>query len=97
MELAGAGGYDGGDLLAQAKTDAVQAIFDANATEAIEKGVFGSPTFIVDGELIWGKTGSNMSRRRCKASLFTHPIHKLHHQSEGPCLGTTRSKNRSSF
>ena len=55
MDIAGSCGYAGGDLLAQAKTDAVQAVFDANTTEASEKGVFGSPSFIVEGELFWGQ------------------------------------------
>jgi 2-hydroxychromene-2-carboxylate isomerase len=59
MELAGSCGYEGGDLLAQAKSDAIQAVFEANTAEAIEKGVFGSRTFIVDGELFWGQDRLN--------------------------------------
>ena len=55
IELATSCGYDGGDLLTQAKSDAIQAVLEANTAEAIEKGVFGSPTFIVDGELFWGQ------------------------------------------
>jgi 2-hydroxychromene-2-carboxylate isomerase len=54
-KLAQSCGFGGGDLLARAKSDAVQAIFDANTSEASEKGVFGSPSFIVEGELFWGQ------------------------------------------
>ena len=59
VDIAGSCGFEGGDLLAQAKTDAVQAVFDANTAEAIEKGVFGSPSFIVEGELFWGQDRLN--------------------------------------
>lgn len=59
MDIAMSCGFEGGDLLALAKTDAVQAVFDANTTEAIEKGVFGSPSFIVEGELFWGQDRLN--------------------------------------
>lgn len=55
VDIAGSCGFDGEDLLAQAKSDAIQAIFAANTAEAIENGVFGSPTFVVDGELFWGQ------------------------------------------
>jgi 2-hydroxychromene-2-carboxylate isomerase len=48
-------GFDGEDLVGQADSDAVQAIFEANTKEAIEKNVFGSPSFFVDGELFWGQ------------------------------------------
>ena len=54
-EIANLSGFDGSDLLAQAKTKTVQSIFDANTTEASKKGVFGSPSFIVEGELYWGQ------------------------------------------
>lgn len=55
VEIAASCGYDGSDLLDQAKSDSVQAIFSANTGDAIAKGVFGSPSFIVDGELFWGQ------------------------------------------
>ena len=33
----------------------MQSEYDANTQAAIEDGVFGMPTFVVDGELFWGK------------------------------------------
>lgn len=33
----------------------VQKQYDANTQEAIDIGVFGSPTYVMDGELFWGQ------------------------------------------
>lgn len=33
----------------------VQKQYDANTQEAIDVGVFGSPTYVIDGELFWGQ------------------------------------------
>lgn len=54
-DIADACGFDGQALLVQANSDAPQATFDANTAEAIEKGAWGSPSYIVDGELFWGQ------------------------------------------
>lgn len=54
-ELAKACGYDGEALVTQAGSAPVKAAFAANTTEAINKGVFGSPSFVVDGEVFWGQ------------------------------------------
>jgi 2-hydroxychromene-2-carboxylate isomerase len=29
--------------------------FDAYTQEAIERGVFGAPSYVVDGEIFWGQ------------------------------------------
>lgn len=41
--------------LAQAHGDDIQARYDAHTQAAIEAGVFGAPTYVVDGELFWGQ------------------------------------------
>ena len=33
----------------------IQKQYDANTQEAIDIGVFGSPTYVIDGELFWGQ------------------------------------------
>lgn len=53
------------ELLAENQLDAaclelshnadVQKQYDANTQEAIDIGVFGSPTYVIDGELFWGQ------------------------------------------
>lgn len=41
--------------LAQAESVDVQAAYDAYTDSAIELGVFGAPTYVLDGELFWGQ------------------------------------------
>ncbi len=43
------------DMLEQAGSDAVQAQLDANTAEAIDKAMFGSPTYVVGGDLFYGQ------------------------------------------
>jgi 2-hydroxychromene-2-carboxylate isomerase len=53
------------DLLTEKQLDAVclevsrsaevQKRYDANTQEAIDVGVFGSPAYVIDGELFWGQ------------------------------------------
>jgi hypothetical protein len=46
------------------QTPAVKEALLANTQRAVERGTFGSPTFFVDGEIYFGKTGCATSRRR---------------------------------
>jgi 2-hydroxychromene-2-carboxylate isomerase len=52
--LADAAGFDGTALLAQAATPEVKQALAAATDEAIAQGIFGVPTFRLDGELFWG-------------------------------------------
>ena len=47
--------YDGAALLVAERSDRVLALYRQFSTEADELGVFGAPTFVVDGELFWGQ------------------------------------------
>ncbi|GGL80247.1 2-hydroxychromene-2-carboxylate isomerase [Wenxinia marina] len=49
-----AAGQDAARVLADAGSDRVAAALDAATDEAMALGVFGSPTFVVDGEVFWG-------------------------------------------
>ncbi|MFQ5958953.1 MAG: 2-hydroxychromene-2-carboxylate isomerase [Alphaproteobacteria bacterium] len=53
--IAGENGLDGDALLAAADTGAVADEYAADTAEAIERGVFGAPTYIYEGELFWGQ------------------------------------------
>lgn len=55
LQIAREQGTDGPALLASAQEQAVQNEYDANTDRAIEQGVFGMPTFVVDDELFWGQ------------------------------------------
>jgi 2-hydroxychromene-2-carboxylate isomerase len=52
--LADAAGFDGQDLLARAATPDVKQALAAATEMAIADGVFGVPTYRLDGELFWG-------------------------------------------
>jgi len=46
---------DDSGLLAAAETPPIIAAYAANTAEAIASGVFGAPTYIVEGEMFWGQ------------------------------------------
>jgi len=48
-------GPDGKKLLALAETPAVAERYAADTRQAIARGVFGAPTFVVGDELFWGQ------------------------------------------
>jgi 2-hydroxychromene-2-carboxylate isomerase len=50
--------------LADAQTDAVQARYDADSQHAIDLGVFGAPSYVLDGELFWGQDRLDFLQRR---------------------------------
>jgi 2-hydroxychromene-2-carboxylate isomerase len=47
-------GQDANRVLALAQSDETRAALMAETTSARELGIFGSPSFVVDGELFWG-------------------------------------------
>ncbi|MFT3802031.1 MAG: 2-hydroxychromene-2-carboxylate isomerase [Burkholderiaceae bacterium] len=55
IAIADANGYDGRALQAAETTQAVQDAYRAYSDEAVRLGVFGSPTFVIDGERFWGQ------------------------------------------
>lgn len=55
ISLAGEVGFDGADLARLAATPAIQAKLQEHTAEAIAAGVFGSPSYVVGGELFWGQ------------------------------------------
>ena len=48
-------GMDGGPLLAQAKSGDFEQVREAASLAAIERGVFGAPTYVIDDEVFWGQ------------------------------------------
>lgn len=56
-------GYDAGLLLDAADSPDVRARYNANTTEAIERSVFGSPTYFVDGDMFYGQDRLEMLER----------------------------------
>ena len=54
-ELLSAAGHDAEAVIAKAESDAVGDIYAANRIKGQEIGVFGSPTYVLDGETFWGQ------------------------------------------
>ena len=48
-------GFDSKVLIAQAKSDAMIEAYKASTSEAHERDVFGSPTYVYNGENYWGQ------------------------------------------
>ena len=52
------------DRLAQSRSQAVQEQYDANTEAAINAGVFGTPSYCIDGEIFWGQDRLDFVERR---------------------------------
>lgn len=48
-------GLDAQSLSDRASTDTIAERYAANTKEAIDRGVFGAPSYVVDGEIFWGQ------------------------------------------
>jgi 2-hydroxychromene-2-carboxylate isomerase len=75
VELAKKRGMDGEDLIAAAMSEGVQAIHAANTAEAIERNVFGSPTYFVDGDMFYGQDHLDMVERAMQTPFVPEAIH----------------------
>lgn len=49
--------------LGDARDPAVQARYEAQTQEALDAGVFGAPSYVIDGELFWGQDRLDFVRR----------------------------------
>jgi 2-hydroxychromene-2-carboxylate isomerase len=52
--------------LAQAGQPEVQAAYAANTQSAIDIGVFGSPSYVIDGEIFWGQDRLDLLERKLR-------------------------------
>jgi 2-hydroxychromene-2-carboxylate isomerase len=48
-------------------TESIQALYDADTQTAIDTQVFGSPTFVIEGELFWGQDRLDFVERKLAA------------------------------
>jgi 2-hydroxychromene-2-carboxylate isomerase len=55
IELALGADLPAEELVAAAKADAAQKRYDANVRDAIAADAFGSPCYVLDGEVFWGQ------------------------------------------
>ena len=55
-------------LLDDARSQAVHERYAANTQRAIDSGVFGAPSFVIDGEMFWGQDRLDFVQRRLNRS-----------------------------
>ena len=63
QRIADGAGFDGKALLDRSHGDDVNARYKANTEEAIARSVFGSPTYVVDGDPFYGQDRLEMVAR----------------------------------
>ncbi|MEO8807646.1 MAG: 2-hydroxychromene-2-carboxylate isomerase [Burkholderiaceae bacterium] len=52
------------ERLADSQTQPVHARYESDTQRAIDAGVFGAPTYVVDGEMFWGQDRLDFVQRR---------------------------------
>ncbi len=55
------------ERIEQAHSQAAQERYDANTQQAIDLGVFGAPTYVVDGDMFWGQDRLDFVERKLMA------------------------------
>jgi len=53
--------------LAQANEEKIQQTYQSYTDEALKVGVFGAPSYVVDGEMFWGQDRLEFLQRRLQA------------------------------
>ena len=53
--------------LAQSQQDGAKAGYAAHTAQAIDAGVFGAPSYVIDGEIFWGQDRLDLVERRLVA------------------------------
>ncbi len=56
------------ERLEQSRDEESQSRYQANTREAIDAGVFGAPSYVVDGEIFWGQDRLDFLARRLQAA-----------------------------
>jgi 2-hydroxychromene-2-carboxylate isomerase len=54
-KVADAAGLPGGKLVERSSSEAIGAAYEQNRHDAIAADVFGSPGYVLDGEVFWGQ------------------------------------------
>jgi len=56
------------DRLERSREPAIQQAYEANTQAAIDAGVFGAPSYVVDGEIFWGQDRLDFLERKLRSS-----------------------------
>ncbi|MEP7061225.1 MAG: 2-hydroxychromene-2-carboxylate isomerase [Betaproteobacteria bacterium] len=63
-EIAAGCGLDAGAVAAGAADPQIMSYYDTLTQQAIDAGVFGAPTYVVDGEMFWGQDRLDLMARK---------------------------------
>lgn len=55
LAAAGRAGLETAELVASAQSEAIGQAYRAAITDAVDAGVFGAPSYVLDGEIFWGQ------------------------------------------
>ena len=55
LRIAAAAGLDGAALMRVARSEAAEQVYETNFLDAVACDVFGSPSYVLDGEVFWGQ------------------------------------------
>jgi DSBA-like thioredoxin domain len=64
-------GLDGQELLEKAQTNEIKQRLRLQTERAIQAGVFGVPSFVVDGEIFWGNDRLHFLKEHLQGKLST--------------------------
>jgi 2-hydroxychromene-2-carboxylate isomerase len=67
VEIAESAGFDGAALATQAQSQATHDIYQGDTQRALAAQVFGSPTYVVQGERFWGQDRLDLLTERLSA------------------------------
>jgi 2-hydroxychromene-2-carboxylate isomerase len=73
-ELLSRSGHDAKDVLAAAKSDEIGKISAARTPEAIAAGVFGSPCYVLGGEVFWGQDRLDLLARALETKRAAYRV-----------------------
>ena len=59
--------------LADSHTQAVHERYEAHTQAAIDAGVFGAPSYVIDGEIFWGQDRLDFVQRRLASTAAARP------------------------
>ncbi len=63
-KLADDTGLPGKELIERSGSEAIEAAYEQNRQDALTTDVFGSPAYVLDGEVFWGTGPDRIARRR---------------------------------
>ena len=72
IRLADDSGLPGRQLVERSGSDEIGAVYEQNRRDALAAGVFGSPVYVLDGEVFWGQDRIELLADALKSGRAPH-------------------------